>query len=132
MHNLPVKARIYLISVCLIGVLVSVVTWFWNPVPAQAKTWELVAFLALALLCGWKKIPLMRNKGEEEVGSMSLGFALTFAAMLRFGPAISLVIGFGSCLSGCLYPKRQPFYQLAFNVGLGLLEVWLANMAYLI
>jgi diguanylate cyclase (GGDEF)-like protein/putative nucleotidyltransferase with HDIG domain len=63
---------------------------------------------------------------------MSLGFALTFAAMLRFGPALSLIIGASSCLSGCLYPKRQPFYQLAFNLGLGLLEVWMANMAYLI
>ena len=47
---------------------------------------------------------------------MSLGFAITFAAMLRLGPLGGLLVGGRRVPVVCLYPKRQPLYQLAFNV----------------
>jgi len=130
MRKLPVAAQIYIVTVCIAGILVSLSAAFDPRTRHSVPIWELMVFLAFAIVCGGKKITLVQNTSNEDAGSMSLGFVLTFTSMLRFGPLAALLIGGVGSLSGCLYPKRQPFYQLAFNVCLSLFEVGLASMAY--
>ncbi len=130
MRKLPLAAQIYIVTVCVLGTLVCVGASLDPRTRSTAPLWEVLVFLAFAIVCGGKKITLVQNTAAEDAGSMSLGFVLTFMSMLRFGPLAALLIGGIGSLSGCLYPKRQPFYQLAFNVCLSLFEVGLASMAY--
>ena len=130
MPALPLTARIYLVLIYLAGLL-AVAGACLVPLPhSPAQPWELVLFLVLALVAGGKKITLIAHKNAEEM-VMSLGFSITFAAMLRFGPAAGLLVGAVSCLSGCLYPKRYPLYQLLFNVSLSAVEAWLGGLIFL-
>ena len=88
-------------------------------------------FLALAVLAYGKKIRLMRHTGDQDGGSLSLGYAITFAALLRFGPSGAFVVGTLGCLASCLYPRRQPDFQLAFNVAVAAVATWPAGLVFL-
>lgn len=132
MRNLPLKARIYLLAVYLCGMEAAICAFVFKSPPANAAWWELPLFAALALLAGGKKVQLMRHKGSEDVGSMSLGFAITFMALLRLGPGAGMLIAGLGTLSACVYPRTQPAYQAAFNVSLAALEAWLSGMVFLI
>jgi len=87
------------------------------PVPPQrSSAWEFFAFTALALVFGGQKVILDRRRKNEEAVSMSLGFAITFASVLRLGPGPAVFVAVAGCLSSCFFPKRQPPHQMAFNV----------------
>jgi diguanylate cyclase (GGDEF)-like protein/putative nucleotidyltransferase with HDIG domain len=131
MRSLPRKAQVYLILVYCLGILAVICVRGYRGLQVQSQGWELFLFAGLAVLAGSKKICLMRHTNDEDVGSMSLGFCITFAAMLRCGPAGGLLTGCISCLSGCLYPKMQSVHQLAFNVALSAVEAWLASLVFL-
>ncbi|SRR5579884_479662 len=130
MRSLPTKARIYLISVYLIG-MVSLCLPVYPLPKGRAQAWDLGLFLILATLAGGKKFRLMRHQRAEDVGSFSIGFTITFAAMLHFGPRGGIWVGSVSCLSSCLYPKRQPLYQLLFNLCLTILHTWAMSLVFL-
>src|SRR5437870_2975281 len=116
MRSLPLRARIFLYSVFTLGLAAGIAAWFWRTPRGDGSSIEFALALVLAALAGGKKVRLMRSKGaDEDVGSMSLGFAITFAAMLRFGPSAGVVVGITSCFTGCIYPRRQPAHQLLFN-----------------
>src|SRR3954454_23379767 len=103
MRQMPRTAQIYLIAVCLAG-LISCALVTMLPLPkSHAPFWEMALFIVLAGLAGGKKIRLMRTKADHDAGSMSLGFAIAFASMLRCGPVGGLVANTVSCLSGCLF-----------------------------
>ena len=131
MRTLPATARIYLLATYLL----ALVTAAWAAraalpaVPSQG--WELVAFVVLAVVAYGKKITLTRGTGDKDAGSLSLGFAITFAALLRFGPQGAVVIGTLGCLSSCLHPHRQRGFQLAFNVAVAAISSWLSGLAFL-
>ena len=74
---------------------------------------------------------LVRRSGDEDTGALSLGFAITFAALLRLGPHGALAVGTLGCLSSCLYPHRQRGFQIAFNVAVAALSSWLAGLTFL-
>ena len=103
-----------------------------NTLDSVRPSLELLAYALMAILSGSRKVSLMRHKTEMDVGSMSLGFVLSFAAVLRFGPSLGLVIGALAALSGCLYPKRQPLHQLAFNVLVNSLSTWTSGHVFLL
>src|SRR4051794_35063929 len=132
MRKLPLAARLYIFFICFAGTALAaaVVGTLRGKGLIGAAAWELLVFVLLAVLCGGKKITLLQRAGAEDAGSMSLGFVLTFTSMLRFGPAPALLIGGIACLSSALYPKPQPFYQLAFNVCLGLFECGMGSIAF--
>ncbi len=131
MRALPHKAQLYLVVICLLGLAAGVVAIFCPLPHVVTPKWEIWVFMALAAVAGSKKIVLMRYPGSEDDCSMSLGFASTFAAILRFGPAIGLLVGVVSCLCGCLYPKRQALHQIAFNVALSALEALSGGVVFL-
>ncbi len=130
MRALPRAAQIYLASVCLMGLLAVAAASLAAPPPVHARSWELVLFLALAILAGGRKVVLSTHKGSGHL-EVSLGFAITFAAMLRLGPAGGLLVNAAACLSACLFPTRQRLHQLLFNVSLAAAEAWLAGLVFL-
>ena len=131
MRTLPAKAQMFVIATYLAALLSAVWAARAALPPVKAQGWEVALFLALAVVAYGKKITLMRHTGDKDAGSMSLGFALTFAALLRFGPQGAVVIGTLGCLSSCLYPQRQRSFQLAFNVAVAALSSWLAGLTFL-
>ena len=131
MRTLPAKAQLYLLAVYLLALLTAGWAAVTPPPDGGARGWEVILFLALAVLAYGKKIVLMRHTGDKDAGSMSLGFALTFAALLRFGPQGALVVGTLGCLSSCLHPHPQRGFQLAFNVAVAAVATWLAGLTFL-
>jgi serine phosphatase RsbU (regulator of sigma subunit) len=131
MRNLPKKARLFIAAVWLLGGAAAAGAAVLSAPGAAAPAWELGAFLLLAVLSGAIKVRLMRHAGPEDVASMSLGFALVFASLLRFGPVAAMIVGAVSTLFSCLYPKRQPAYQLAFNLALNALESGAGGLLFL-
>jgi diguanylate cyclase (GGDEF)-like protein/putative nucleotidyltransferase with HDIG domain len=131
MRALPRAAQFFLVFVCLMGLVAVGAACFSAPPPVHARPWELVLFLALALLAGGRNIVLSRHK-ESGYLTISLGFAVTFAAMLRLGPAGALLVNAAGCLSACLFPTRQRLHQLLFNISLSVVEAWTAGLVFLV
>ena len=131
MRTLPAGAQLYLLATYLAALLVAGWASIMPLSSAGMHGWEALLFLALAVLAYGKKIVLMRGAGDKNHGSLSLGFAITLAALLRFGPQGALVVGTLGCLSSCLYPRRQPGYQFAFNVAVAAVATWLAGLTFL-
>ena len=63
---------------------------------------------------------------------MSLEFMISFAALLRFGPAWAVPIAMIGALGTVLFPKRQKLHQAAFNLALTAIEVWAGGMIFLL
>ena len=131
MKNLPKPAQIYLILIDLLGVAAAALAALTPGPKAEAGLWELAAYLAVAALAAGTKIRLIQRRSAEDHVSMSLGYVLTFAVMLRFGPADAVLVSAVSCLSGCLYPKQMPLYQLFFNVALTMLTSLAASWTFI-
>ncbi len=133
MKNLPKPAQCYLISIYLLGLVAAGVALLAPAVKADTSPWEFGAYLVLAALISRAKIRLLQrlNKDNEKDNvTMSAAYVLTFAAMLRFGPSGALVVGAVGSLSGCLYPKRHPVHQMAFNVALVMVEALAAAWVF--
>ncbi len=131
MQTLPVKAKIYLLVIWLAALLTA--GWAMRmPMPSiNAQSWEEILFAVLAVFAYGKKIVLIRQSGEKDSGTMSLGSIITFAALLRLGPHGALAVGVVGCLSSCLYPHCQRGFQIAFNVAVAALSSWLAGLFFL-
>jgi len=119
---MPIKARIYWAIMLVAGVAAVAVLQMFPFASRPASPWDLAAFSLVALLVGGTRISLNRLRSGDSVGSMSLGFAITFAALLRFGTATGTLIAVVGCLSSCLFPKRQKWYRIVFNVSLAAVE----------
>src|SRR5687768_17601464 len=102
MRTLPRRAQLLLLSVCLSGLAAGAGAHFLPTPRADAEPWEILVFFLLGALAGSKKVNLLRHKDARDMGSMSLGFALTFAALLRFGPSGAVLIGSTATLARCL------------------------------
>ncbi len=134
MRSLPRKAQIYVVFVYLVGIAVCALSYRIPTPRAHAYLWELGVILLLAVLLGSKKVTILPAKQsvKEDSGSLSLGYVITFAAILRFGPTAGLVIGGVSALSGCIYPKLMPMHQLTFNVSLAVIQSWLSGLVFVV
>ncbi len=71
------------------------------------------------------------DRSAEDHVSLSLTFVLTFTAIIRFGPSAGVLVGAIGSLSNGLFPKRQPWHQIAFNVALTMLGTWASGLGYL-
>jgi len=131
MRTLPVGAQFYLIATYFAALLVAGWAAITPPPDGYARGWEVALFFALAVVAYGKKITLKGHAGDKDSGSLSLGFAITFAALLRLGPSGALVVGALGCLSSCLHPRPQPGFQLAFNVAVAAAATWAAGLVFL-
>src|SRR5256714_9154787 len=133
MKTLPREARLFLAGICIVGFICFALSQtFLLPAASSATLGELIIFVTLAAFAGGKKIVLAKGLKNEESGSMSLGFAITFAALLRFGPEAAVLVGTASSLSCGLFPKKQPTFQLAFNTSLGIIEAFFGTIVYVV
>ena len=130
MKKLPKSAQAYLVLIDLLGGAAALFAALSPALKLRASPWELAVFLVLAALTGSTKIRLIQRRSAEDHVSMSLAYVLTFAAMLRFGPSVALLVGAVGSLSNCLYPKRQALYQLVFNVALTMVEALIASVVF--
>jgi two-component sensor histidine kinase len=130
MNALPRKAQIFLLSVHLLAVGAVVCAITFPLLRPPSPTWELLVYAVLALLAGGRKVRVNLSDRQEERGSLSLGFAIIFVAMLRGGPLVGSGVALLSCLSSCLYPKRQPPTQLLFNLSLTAVQSWVSGLVF--
>jgi diguanylate cyclase (GGDEF)-like protein/putative nucleotidyltransferase with HDIG domain len=132
MNTLPPKARAFVWLTYFLGVaaVLGGVSHGLREPPRLGL--EFFLYVVLGIAAGSRKVSLMRRTSASmsDVGSMSLSFILTFAAILRFSPLPAILIGMATTLSGCLYPKRQPAYQLLFNVLLNSISCFLCRALY--
>ncbi|HWD38973.1 MAG TPA: diguanylate cyclase [Fimbriimonas sp.] len=131
MKGLPWRAKAYLFAICIAG-LASV--WWSQTNPSLRTTrplWEVGLFVITAVLAGGRKIALHRSLGTDESGSMTLGFAITFASMIWCGAGTAVVVAVASSLSSCVYPQRQPMHQLTFNVSMTALEALCGGLVFM-
>src|SRR5690349_7133641 len=130
MGRLPRQARIYY----GLTLITSVLTLVWALFAARYTfTNSPIGFgclLFLALVAGSRKVQIIRGAKAEDNGSMSLGFVVFFSTLLLYGPGFGLWVAIVSCLSSCSYPKRQPAYQLFFNLALTILEAWYSGLRF--
>jgi len=131
MSQLPATARWFIIAVCLAGALTVLQARTLAAPFSLVQAWEFILLLGLGILAGRKKVRLLQGEGTEDGGSMSLGFVITFAAILRCGPAAGLLIGVVSSRAGCLRPARMPVHQLLFTTSLAAVQTWLAGLVFL-
>ncbi len=131
MKKLPKSAQIYLVFVGLLGGAAAVLSARMPAHRTAGSLWEIAVYLMLATLGGRTKIRMTQRRSAEDHGSMSLGYVLTFTAMLQFGPAAALLVGAVGMLSQCLYPKRQQAHQVVFNVALTMLATLAASGVFL-
>ncbi|MDX1933850.1 MAG: hypothetical protein SFU56_14725, partial [Capsulimonadales bacterium] len=134
MKELPLPARWMLVAIYLLGMAAVFLIMTRVPVPAGGGTVpELCLFIVLAAAAGHRKVTLLRigdSNLDKNHGSMSLGFAMIFATMLRFGPQGALLAGFASTVASCLHP-RQPWYQFLFNIAVNLIDTAIASLVFL-
>jgi len=131
LRNMPIAAKAYLVAIAIAGAAALILSQLLDFPSAQAQIWEPLLFIVLAVLAGGKKVTLSKQLVNEEVGSMSLGFAITFTGLLRFGPGMAVLLGAATCLSSCLFPKRMALHQLVFNVALGAFEAMVGGILFL-
>jgi len=132
MNTLSPQARRFVWSTYLLGALAIIGAFVLGMKETPTLGVEFAIYLFLGVLAGSRKVSLMRPSAAStaDVGSMSLSFVLTFAAIIRFNPILAVVIGMVTTLSGCLYPKRQPTYQLLFNVLLNSISTCLCGVLF--
>ena len=112
MKSFPLIAKLFIWLVVASGVVMAV----GLAMGTYSNPHELLVFMMLGAAASCKSIRLVRSGGQNNTGKMSIAFAITYMAMLRFGPAGGAIVGLASGLSACVYPRRQPLYQAAFNV----------------
>lgn len=130
MNGLPKAAKIYLALVAALGAVAATSVYFL-PFPRHNYNWfDFALFAALAVIGSNRKVVVFRRGEDEDTGSMSLGFAVTFATMIHCGIREAMVVaGIGS-LVGCFFPKRQKTVQMTFNFSLSLFETLLGGLVY--
>jgi diguanylate cyclase (GGDEF)-like protein/putative nucleotidyltransferase with HDIG domain len=132
MKSFPLSAKAFILAIMAAGV---VVVPFAVTQHDFSHPRELVLFVVIGILAGSKKISLVpgrdrQSADQNKMGSMSVAFAVTYGAILLFGPAGGVLVGVASGLSACLYPKRMPLYQGAFNTSNIAVTAYLSAMIY--
>ncbi|MDX1935071.1 MAG: HD domain-containing protein [Capsulimonadales bacterium] len=130
MRSLPWNARLFILGTYLIG-FVSVVTAILLPFPKDARAGfeEFIAFLILSIAFSWKTLRIL-PKRHSNAGSVSVGFVIIYAAMLRFGPEAAVLVGVVTALSASL-KARHLWYQILFNAALNATHSLVAGLAFL-
>lgn len=134
MKKLPASAQAFIVLIVTSGALAALWVWTAGLPRSSAPSWELGVFVVLGLLAGGKKITLTKHRpgdDEDEDGAMSIGFAITFAAMLHLGPAGGVCTAIAVGLSNALFPHVMRTHQLLFNLGLAILEATFGSLVFL-
>lgn len=134
MKSMSIRVRSFLFFLYIAGGFALFATYTLFPFPTYtAPIVELPIYIVLAAAAGHKKVNLLgfrRSDLKDTSGTMSLGFAMIFATLLRFGPQGAIIAGLASTISSCIRP-RMPWYQFLFNVSVNLIETSIAGIVFL-
>lgn len=131
MRNYPLRAKVLLISEWTIATVAVIQTLYGPPiVPGKWSTLGVAVAAILALAAGAQKVAVVRSQNSSEDINISLGFLVTFTTMLLFGQRAAVLTGLLSGLAATMFPKRQPFYQLSFNLCVIVVSAWTSSLVY--
>lgn len=117
-----VKARVYVGIVSWLGLALFIVTLPATPF----DEWR--GILLFAILCGIaQSMPIYLFRSS----AVSVAFAITFAALVLFGPVGALWVSLGGGIVAAFRPKRKPLYKAIFNVSNHALAVGVGGAVYL-
>ncbi len=131
MRNYPLRAKVLLFTEwALAAVAVTQTVLAPASVPPNWTAWGVAIAAVLALAAGSQKVAVVRSHNDSEDINISLGFLVTFTSMVLFGQQAAVLIGLLSGLAATMFPKRQPLYQLSFNLSVIVVSAWTSSLVY--
>jgi hypothetical protein len=122
-HNQARLVHPYLLAVGALGwvILLWLLGRRWEQGVEVSLVWEGGFFLGLAILVGLQPVRLPRG------ATTTVGFAVDYACLLIFGPAVAAVIG---VVSFAVLLRRSPWLRQFFNQGQVILSFAGAGLVY--
>jgi diguanylate cyclase (GGDEF)-like protein/putative nucleotidyltransferase with HDIG domain len=126
MRGLPVSARLYVATVILAGVCLFAICL---PKVHFQQPWLFVALLALSSASAALKVHMPLTAGKS---TMSVSYAVDFAALLLLGPHESMLVAAGSALSQCTQNRRDPnpLYRTLFSIASLVITIQCAGLTF--
>ncbi len=129
MKGLPLPARVFVSSVILTG---GFLLALFVPVRtvASPNVWLFLFLLALSSITSVFKVKLPLARSGS---TMSVSYAVDFAALLLLGPHETMMVAAVSAYSQCTFriKERNPLYRTMFSMGCLIITVQAAGAAYL-
>jgi diguanylate cyclase (GGDEF)-like protein/putative nucleotidyltransferase with HDIG domain len=125
MKDLPVAARVYVSAVCVAGVIVAV----YNAPHTLNHPGLFLALLVCSSVASALKVSLpLATSGS----TMSISYAVDFAALLLLGPNETMFVAATSAWSQCTFrvQSKSPFYRTTFSMASLVLTVKFAGLVY--
>ena len=114
------------------------VTLLWPPLPGE--TWQPISVCVAAIaavIAGTRKVYLPRSEVSEQSLYVTLGFLVTFAALLQLGVRAGVLAGVLSALSADMYTyftdthKRPIFWhKMLFNAAAIAVTAWCSGQVF--
>ena len=125
-HRMPTARALspHLVAVPVAGgSLLAYLLWRLPPITGSplALAGELIFFLLLTLVAANRPVALPRG------GAITVAFAVDFACLLIYGPALAGLVGVASV---AFLLRRSPRYRVLYNAGQVALSVGVAGLAY--
>jgi diguanylate cyclase (GGDEF)-like protein/putative nucleotidyltransferase with HDIG domain len=126
MKSLPLPARIYVAAIMALGALLFVVRF---PTDTGGRPWLFLLLLTLSSLASVHKVslPLLRAPS-----TMSVSYAVDFAALLLLGTPMAMTIGAVSAFSQCTFRSRErnPPHRTLFSMACLVVTIFVAGTVY--
>ena len=128
MKQLPIAARLYVISVIVIGLALLVVS-----VP-EIQLRQPLLFVALVVLSSATAALKVHLPLTTSGSTMSVSYAVDFASLLLLGPHETMLVAAGSAFSQCHLNRkeRNPMYRTLFSAASLVITVQVAGLAFLL
>jgi diguanylate cyclase (GGDEF)-like protein/putative nucleotidyltransferase with HDIG domain len=129
MTSLPPAARVYVGSVIALGAALLVWRFPYEIVGSQGRLQLFLLLLALSAITSIFKVnlPLARSGS-----TMSVSYAVDFAALLLLGPDETMIVAAASAYSQCTFriKERNPLHRTFFSMACLIITVQAAGAAY--
>ena len=128
MNQLPIAARLYVVSVIVVGIALLVVS-----VP-QATFHQPLLFVALLVMSSATAALKVHLPLTTDKSTMSVSYAVDFASLLLLGPHETMLVAAGSAFSQCSLNRkegqRNPLYRTLFSAASLVITVHIAGLAF--
>ncbi len=138
MKSYSTAARAFICFVCALG-LTALLFALLGPVVQGDKFLPLPTLLAMAAagVAGTRKIYLLRTREQGQSRYVTLGFLVTFAALLALGVRAGVLAGITSAFCADLYTystdkykRRLQWHQILFNAASIVITAWCAGRVF--
>lgn len=126
MKTLPMPARVYVTAAIAVGAALLIGNF---PTDSGGRPWLFLLLLTLSSLASMHKVslPLLR-----EGSTMSVSYAVDFAALLLLGTPLAMIIGAVSAFSQCTFRSRERSrpYRTLFSMACLVITIYVAGTVY--